>query len=77
MLGDVLALGERTLFVLSATGVLKAIKMLDFKPMAFCVYHRCRNADEHEHMSVRAPTLPLFFNQHMLVAEQAAAKNAD
>ena len=38
--GDVLALGERTLFVLSATGVLKATKMLDSRPMSICVYPR-------------------------------------
>ncbi|KAJ1446125.1 PTHB1 N-terminus-domain-containing protein [Pelagophyceae sp. CCMP2097] len=35
---DVLALGERTLFVLSLNGALKATKMLDFEPRALCVF---------------------------------------
>ncbi len=44
LLGDVLALGERTLFILSATGVLKATKMLDFRPMSICVYSRTQRS---------------------------------
>lgn len=39
-----LALGTQTLFVLSSSGVLKAMKLLDFRPTAFCVYPRPRLA---------------------------------
>jgi hypothetical protein len=38
--GDVIALGERTLFVLSITGTIKAVKLLDFEPVSLSIFSK-------------------------------------
>ena len=38
--GDIIALGEHTLFILSTTGIIKASKLLDFDAISLCVYSK-------------------------------------